>query len=53
MSVADSMIKNDIASNIIVIGSESMSKIINWNDRGTCVLFGDGAGCVLVRDMVG
>ena len=49
MSVADSMIKNDIASNIIVIGAESMSKIINWNDRGTCVLFGDGAGCVLVK----
>lgn len=35
-------------SNVLVIGSEVYSKIINWKDRGTCVLFGDGAGAVLV-----
>lgn len=46
--VADSMIKNSLASNILVIGCEVMSKIINWQDRTTCVLFGDGAGAVVL-----
>ena len=46
LSVADSMIKCGQAKGILVIGSEVYSRILNWADRGTCVLFGDGAGAV-------
>jgi 3-oxoacyl-[acyl-carrier-protein] synthase-3 len=49
LSVADSMIKNGIASSALVIGAETFSRILDWNDRGTCVLFGDGAGAVVLR----
>jgi 3-oxoacyl-[acyl-carrier-protein] synthase-3 len=49
LSVADSMIKSGIASNALVIGAETFSRILDWNDRGTCVLFGDGAGAVVLR----
>jgi 3-oxoacyl-[acyl-carrier-protein] synthase-3 len=49
LSVADSMIKNGIASTALVIGAETFSRILDWNDRGTCVLFGDGAGAVVLR----
>jgi 3-oxoacyl-[acyl-carrier-protein] synthase-3 len=38
-----------LASNALVIGSETLSKIMNWQDRATCVLFGDGAGAVLLE----
>lgn len=48
LSVAHGWIKTGIASNILVIGAESMSKIMNWQDRTTCILFGDGAGAVIV-----
>ena len=44
LSVADGMIRTGQARGVLVIGSEVYSRILNWQDRGTCVLFGDGAG---------
>ena len=49
LSIADSMIRTGQAHGVLVIGSEVYSRILNWQDRGTCVLFGDGAGAVLLR----
>lgn len=49
LSVADGMIRAGQASGVLVIGSEVYSRILNWQDRGTCVLFGDGAGAVFLR----
>ena len=49
VSVADSLIKNGMASTALVIGAETFSRILDWNDRGTCVLFGDGAGAVVLE----
>jgi 3-oxoacyl-[acyl-carrier-protein] synthase-3 len=49
LSVADNMIKGGQAGTILVIGAETMSRLLDWNDRGTCVLFGDGAGAVVLR----
>ena len=49
LSVADAMIRAGQARSILVIGSEVYSRILDWTDRGTCVLFGDGAGAVLLR----
>jgi 3-oxoacyl-[acyl-carrier-protein] synthase III len=49
LSVADSLIHSGAARGALVIGSEVYSRILNWNDRGTCVLFGDGAGAVFLR----
>ena len=48
MSVADNYILNNQASNALVIGSEIFSRILDWNDRSTCVLFGDGAGAIVL-----
>jgi 3-oxoacyl-[acyl-carrier-protein] synthase-3 len=49
LSVADGMIRTGQARGVLVIGSEVYSRILNWQDRGTCVLFGDGAGAVFLR----
>ncbi|MGE0224110.1 MAG: beta-ketoacyl-ACP synthase III [Acetobacteraceae bacterium] len=49
LSVADGMIRAGQARGMLVIGSEVYSRILNWQDRGTCVLFGDGAGAVFLR----
>lgn len=49
LSVADGMIRAGQARGVLVIGSEVYSRILNWQDRGTCVLFGDGAGAVFLR----
>ncbi|MDT7578686.1 MAG: 3-oxoacyl-[acyl-carrier-protein] synthase [Pseudonocardiales bacterium] len=49
LSLADGMIRSGQATGVLVIGSEVYSRILNWKDRGTCVLFGDGAGAVFVR----
>jgi 3-oxoacyl-[acyl-carrier-protein] synthase-3 len=49
LSVADAMIRVGQARTALVIGSEVYSRILDWRDRGTCVLFGDGAGAVLLR----
>ena len=48
LTTAQQYIENGIAENILVVGSETMSKIVDWNDRSTAVLFGDGAGAVVV-----
>lgn len=49
LSVADGLIRAGQARGALVIGSEVYSRILNWQDRGTCVLFGDGAGAVFLR----
>ncbi|MBL8072591.1 MAG: 3-oxoacyl-ACP synthase, partial [Nitrospira sp.] len=48
LTVADSFIHRGICKNVLVVGSELYSKIVNPNDRSTCVLFGDGAGAVVL-----
>ena len=48
LSVAESMIRGGTATTALVIGSETFSRILDWEDRGTCVLFGDGAGAVVL-----
>jgi 3-oxoacyl-[acyl-carrier-protein] synthase III len=49
LSVADNMIRLGQVRTAIVIGAETMSRIIDWTDRNSCVLFGDGAGAVVLR----
>ena len=49
LAVADSLIRSGQARCVLVIGTEVYSRILDWADRGTCVLFGDGAGAVLLR----
>lgn len=49
MSVADNFIKSGQLKRVLVIGAEKMSSIIDWKDRTTCVLFGDGAGAVILE----
>ncbi|MCH4151346.1 MAG: ketoacyl-ACP synthase III [Sphingobium sp.] len=48
VSVADSMIRSGAANTALVIGSETFSRILDWEDRTTCVLFGDGAGAIVL-----
>lgn len=49
MGVADSMLRTGMAQRALVIGAETFSKILDWEDRTTCVLFGDGAGAVVLE----
>jgi 3-oxoacyl-[acyl-carrier-protein] synthase-3 len=49
LSVADNMIKGGMADHALVIGAETFSRILDWEDRATCVLFGDGAGAVVLK----
>jgi 3-oxoacyl-[acyl-carrier-protein] synthase III len=49
LGVADSMLRTGMAERALVIGAETMSRILDWNDRTTCVLFGDGAGAVVLE----
>ena len=49
LATADAMIRTGMAHRALVIGAEVFSRILDWNDRGTCVLFGDGAGAVLLE----
>ncbi|MBB6250267.1 3-oxoacyl-[acyl-carrier-protein] synthase-3 [Nitrospirillum iridis] len=49
LSVADNFIKAGQARTVLVIGAETFSRILDWTDRTTCVLFGDGAGAVVLR----
>jgi 3-oxoacyl-[acyl-carrier-protein] synthase-3 len=49
LGVADSFIRAGRAKKALVIGAETLSRIVNWNDRTTCVLFGDGAGAVVLE----
>ncbi|WP_428682844.1 beta-ketoacyl-ACP synthase III [Sphingopyxis sp.] len=48
VSVADSMLRTGAAKHALVIGSETFSRILDWEDRTTCVLFGDGAGAIIL-----
>jgi 3-oxoacyl-[acyl-carrier-protein] synthase-3 len=49
LSVADSFIRAGQAGTVMVLGAETFSRILDWSDRSTCVLFGDGAGAVIVQ----
>ncbi len=53
LSVADAYLRAGIMRNILVVGAETLSKLVDWNDRATCVLFGDGAGAALVQRTTG
>ncbi len=48
LSVAEGFVKSGIYKNVLVVGAETISRFIDWKDRGTCILFGDGAGAVIV-----
>lgn len=49
LGIADKFIKSGTHKNALVIGAETLSRILNWEDRTTCVLFGDGAGAVVLQ----
>lgn len=49
LSVADNFVRAGQAETVLVIGAETFSRLLDWEDRATCVLFGDGAGAVVVR----
>ncbi len=53
LSVADAYLRAGLMRNILVIGAETLSKVVDWSDRGTCVLFADGAGAALVQRTTG
>jgi 3-oxoacyl-[acyl-carrier-protein] synthase-3 len=53
LATADNFIKAGQARNALVIGAETFSRILDWTDRGTCVLFGDGAGAVVLQAQPG
>lgn len=49
LNIADQYIRNGVYKNALVIGAESLSRIVDWADRSTCILFGDGAGAVVLQ----
>ncbi len=49
LGVAEKFVKTGSAKKALVVGAETFSRLLNWNDRGTCVLFGDGAGAVILE----
>ena len=49
LNTADAYLRTGLAENALVIGSEVLSKLVDWTDRGSCILFGDGAGTVVVE----
>ncbi|MDP2242331.1 MAG: beta-ketoacyl-ACP synthase III [Burkholderiales bacterium] len=49
LAIADQFMKSGQYEHILVVGAEIFSRILDWNDRGTCVLFGDGAGAVVLK----
>ncbi|MDB5465546.1 MAG: fabH [Phenylobacterium sp.] len=53
LSVADGFVARNRAKCALVIGAETMTRLMDWTDRGTCVLFGDGAGAVVVESQAG
>ncbi len=53
LSVADGFVARGLARCALVIGAEEMTRLMDWTDRSTCVLFGDGAGCVVVEPREG
>jgi 3-oxoacyl-[acyl-carrier-protein] synthase-3 len=53
LSVADGFVARNLSKCALVIGSETMTRLMDWDDRGTCVLFGDGAGAVVLEPVAG
>jgi len=51
LGIADAMVRAGQARGVLVVGTEIYSRILDWTDRGTCVLFGDGAGAVFLRGL--
>ncbi len=51
LAIGEQFIKSGIYKNALVIGAETLSKIVNWEDRSTCVLFGDGAGAAVLQQV--
>ena len=49
LAVANGLIRSGTARTILLLGAETLTKVVNWQDRNTCVLFGDGAGAVVLR----
>ncbi len=49
LSIADKFIRSGAARTVLVVGAETLTRMIDWNDRATCVLFGDGAGAVVLK----
>lgn len=49
LTIADAYIRSGMAQTALIIGAETLSKMMDWNDRSTCVLFGDGAGAAVVK----
>jgi 3-oxoacyl-[acyl-carrier-protein] synthase-3 len=49
LGVADKFVRNGSAKCALVVGAETLSRMLDWSDRGTCVLFGDGAGAVVLK----
>jgi 3-oxoacyl-[acyl-carrier-protein] synthase-3 len=48
LAVADGCLRSGVASRVLLVGAETLTKVIDWTDRNTCVLFGDGAGAVIL-----
>ncbi len=53
LSVADAFIKSGMYKNILLVGAEVLSRFTDWEDRTTCILFGDGAGAVVIQRQAG
>jgi 3-oxoacyl-[acyl-carrier-protein] synthase-3 len=53
LAVADGLLRLGSMRNVLLVGAETLTKIVNWKDRNTCVLFGDGAGAVILRSSEG
>jgi len=53
MNIGNSMFMNGSCRNILVIGADTLTRIVDWKDRNTCVLFGDGAGAALIQPSAG
>lgn len=53
LAVADNFVTSGQARRVLVVGAESFSRLLDWQDRGTCVLFGDGAGAVVLEAVAG
>jgi 3-oxoacyl-[acyl-carrier-protein] synthase-3 len=51
LSMGTSAIESGAAETVLIIGAETMSRVLDWQDRGTCILFGDGAGAVVLRGL--
>lgn len=49
LTVADKFVRSGAARTVLVVGAETLTRIVDWNDRTTCVLFGDGAGAVVLK----